>query len=212
MEPNTTPMQSMSPLPTPAEIPLSSPVFYGLEDLFRHYSSMVFRICLRYTKNREDAEDMVSEVFIKVGKGMADFRGEAKPMVWIYRIAVNHCLDHLRSRKSKNELDLDDLDTQSLRTLEGHGDRCLAKVTLNRILGKINPTTRRILFLSHVEGLTHGEIAKILGVTREAVTKKLHRFSEEMKRKEKGWAESGTSATSALGSNLDLNSGATNFI
>jgi RNA polymerase sigma-70 factor (ECF subfamily) len=197
MEPDVTPTQTPPPLLEPAEIPLASPVFYGLEDLFRHYSNMVFRICLRYTKNREDAEDMVSEVFIKVGKGMADFRGEAKPMVWIYRIAVNHCLDHLRSRKSKNELDLDDLDTQALRTLEGHGDRCLAKITLNRILGKINPTTRRILFLSHVEGLTHSEIAKILGVTREAVTKKLHRFSEEMKRKEKGWVasnqESGTS-------------------
>ncbi len=45
---------------------------------------MVFRICLRYTKNREDAEDMVSEVFMKVSRGMEDYRGDAKPMVWIY--------------------------------------------------------------------------------------------------------------------------------
>jgi DNA-directed RNA polymerase specialized sigma24 family protein len=56
----------------------------GLEELFRKYSSMVFRICLRYTKNREDAEDMVSEVFMKVSRGMEDYRGDAKPMVWIY--------------------------------------------------------------------------------------------------------------------------------
>ena len=40
------------------------------------------------------------------------------------RIAVNHCLDHLRGRKSKNELDLEDLDTQALHTLDAHGDRC----------------------------------------------------------------------------------------
>ncbi|HAO99342.1 MAG TPA: hypothetical protein DCQ83_04800 [Fibrobacteres bacterium] len=112
------------------------------------------------------------------------------------RIAVNHCLDHLRGRKSKNELDLEDLDTQALHTLDAHGDRCLAKVTLERILGKINPNTRKILFLSHVEGLTHGEIAKILGVTREAVTKKLHRFSEEMKKKEKNWVDAGEIARS----------------
>ena len=187
MKPDLTRTPSLPLSPESVKVSPLSPGFFGLEDLFRRYSSMVFRICLRYTKNREDAEDMVSEVFMKVGKGMEEYRGESKPMVWIYRIAVNHCLDHLRSRKSKNELDLEDLDTQALRTLEGHGDRCLAKVTLERILGKINPTTRRILFLSHVEGLTHGEIAKILGVTREAVTKKLHRFSEEMQRREKGW-------------------------
>ena len=188
MKPDILPIKSTLP-GRQVELAAISPGADGLEELFKRYSNMVFRICLRYTKNREDAEDMVSEVFMKVNKGKDDYRGEAKPMVWIYRIAVNHCLDHLRSRKSRNELDLEDLDIQALRTFEGHDDRCLAKVTLERILGKINPTTRKILFLCHVEGLTHGEIAKILGVTREAVTKKLHRFSEEMKRKEKAWTE-----------------------
>lgn len=161
----------------------------GLEGLFRLYSNMVFRICLRYTKNREDAEDMVSEVFMKVGKAFEEYRGDSKPMVWIYRISVNHCLDYLRTKRSKNELDLEDLDAQGLRSIEGHDEQCLAKIALDRILGKINPTTRNILFLSYVEGLTHDEIAKTLGVTREAITKKLHRFSEEMKRKEKSWIE-----------------------
>ena len=180
--------RNTSPLELEKAAPLT-PGDGGLEALFKLYSNMVFRICLRYTKNREDAEDMVSEVFMKVNKGIEEYRGASKPMVWIYRIAVNHCLDHLRSKRSKNELELEDIDAQGLRMLDSHDDQCLAKITLDRILGKINPNTRKILFLSYVEGLTHEEIAKTLGVKREAITKKLSRFSEEMKRKEKSWVE-----------------------
>ena len=132
----------------PADEPLD------LDSLFRRYSSMVFRICLRYTKNREEAEDMVSEVFMKVGRSINNYRGDSKPMVWIYRIAVN---------------------------------QCLAKIALERILGKINPVTRQCLFLSHMEGLTHNEIAGMLGVSRDAVTKKLSRFSAEVNR----WVDDG---------------------
>ena len=155
-----------------------------LDVLFRKYSGMTYRLCLRYTKDRYDAEDMVSEVFMKVGRKMGQYRGDATPMVWIYRIAVNTCLDHLRIKRSRQRLDLEDLDTHALKVVNGHGDRCHAKIMLERILKNVNPTTRRILFLNHLEGLSHGEIAKVLDVSREAVTKRLNRFSEQVKRME----------------------------
>ena len=96
-----------------------------LSVLFRKYSGMVFRICMRYTKNREDAEDMVSEVFLKVNASLHKYRGESKPMVWIYRIAVNQCLDLLRSKRSRKEFDVDDLDFLRGAPVHGaHGDQC----------------------------------------------------------------------------------------
>ena len=160
---------------------------FDLDSLFRRYSSMVFRICLRYTKNREEAEDMVSEVFMKVGRSINHYRGDSKPMVWIYRIAVNQSLDFLRTRRSKRELELDEADYHGSLVVREHGNHCLAKITLERILGKINPVTRQCLFLSHMEGLTHNEIAGMLGVSRDAVTKKLNRFSVEINR----WVDEG---------------------
>ena len=157
-----------------------------LNELFRKYSGMVFRICLRYTRNREDAEDMVSEVFLKVNASLHKYRGESKPMVWIYRIAVNQCLDLLRSKRSRKEFDAGDLDfLRGAPVQGGHGDQCLARITLDRILEKINPITRKSLFLHYVEGLPHHEVAQVLGPTREAVTKRLNRFAEDIQRQQK---------------------------
>ena len=152
---------------------------YSLQDLFCKYSNTVYRICLRYTKNCQDAEDMVSEVFMKVDRELGAYCGGAKPMVWIYRIAVNHCLDHLRSRKTKFSLDLEEIEEGGLGFIEPHEDSCLTKITLERILEKINPATRRILLMSYVEGLSNEEIGCILKISRDAVRKKLNRFSEK---------------------------------
>ena len=158
-----------------------------LEELFRCYSGMAFRISMRYTHNREDADDLVSEVFIKVGRGLDGYRGEAKPMVWIYRITINQCLDYLRAKRSHHSADLKNL-ADIPTSVKDHGNNCLDKIALERILGVMNPVTRRILFLNQVEGLSHGEIAKVLGTSRDAVTKRLHRFSEEMIHR-KEWEE-----------------------
>lgn len=164
------------------ESTLSAPNVDGLEKLFQLYSGMVFNICLRYSKNREDAEDMVSEVFIKVGKAFEDYKNDFKPMVWIYRIAVNHSLDYLRSKRYTNELALEESGDQALRTSGDQEDQSLAKITLDKILGKADEKTRQILFLSYVEGLTHEEIGKTLGMPRGGVVKKLQQFSEEIKK------------------------------
>lgn len=148
----------------------------SLEDLYRSHLDMVFRICSRYTKDREEAEDLTQETFVLINRNLQRFRGDSKPGTWIYRIATNCCLDHLRKRKSQFRLNAEYLDSMVLRNLSPEGDRVLAKIDLDRILGHLRPGVRQILFLSLAEGLSYREVGEVTGVSREAVAKTVVRF------------------------------------
>src|SRR6266487_3427321 len=68
-------------------------------DLVKRYQNFVFTITLRYTPNREDAEEIAQDVFVKAYRSLADFRGESKFSTWLYTIAVNTCITFLRKKK-----------------------------------------------------------------------------------------------------------------
>jgi RNA polymerase sigma-70 factor, ECF subfamily len=148
----------------------------SLEELYRSHLDMVFRICSRYTKDRDEAEDLTQETFVLIDRNLRRFRGDSKPGTWIYRIATNCCLDFLRKRKNQSRLNADYLDTMVLRNLSPEGDRVLAKIDLDRILAHLRPGVRQILFLSLAEGLSYREVGEIAGVSREAVAKIVIRF------------------------------------
>lgn len=61
----------------------------SLEELYRSHLDMVFRICSRYTKDRDEAEDLTQETFVLIDRNLPRFRGESRPGTWIYRIATN---------------------------------------------------------------------------------------------------------------------------
>src|SRR4051812_42145414 len=76
----------------------------AMTHLYERYFPLVHRICYRYTKNREEANDLAQEVFLKVHGNYRTFEGNSQPSTWLYRVATNHCLDHLRWKKRQNEL------------------------------------------------------------------------------------------------------------
>jgi RNA polymerase sigma-70 factor (ECF subfamily) len=151
-----------------------------LKELFNKHKDMVFRVCLRYTGNREDAEDMVQDVFLKVHNSLSKFSGRSSILTWIYRIAVNRCLDSLREKKRKKRLQMENMHELVVGNVESQGDECLAKLTVEKILEEVNSVTREILFMTYAEGLTHQEISGTLGISRVAVTRRLTRFKEQM--------------------------------
>lgn len=145
-------------------------------DIFPKYKDFVFRICSRYARSTDDAEDLTQETFVKALGRFGDFRGESQVSTWLYRVAVNGCLDYLRRlrREEKNlEAFLDDM---VVRNLAPEGDRVLARLELNRILERIRPTVRRALFLTLAEGLSNTEAAEVLGMSPSAVAKTVSRF------------------------------------
>jgi RNA polymerase sigma-70 factor (ECF subfamily) len=144
--------------------------------IYPRYRDYVFRICSRYTRYREDAEDLTQEVLLKVVGRMDAFRGESGLSTWIYRVAVNHCLDHLRKRRREEKHLEVLLDEMVIRNLDSGGDRVLARIELDRILGRFRPVVRQILFLTLAEGLSHVEAAEVLGMSPAAVSKTVSRF------------------------------------
>jgi len=174
-----------------------------LEDLYRKYSALTFRICLQYVKNREEAHEMVQETFLKVNRGLPDFQGLCSPMTWIHRIAVNQCLSRLERRKREREGIGRYFDERG--TWEDRDDGVAAddRMEVENLLRGANQVTRRILYLSFGEGLTHSQIARSMGVSRVAVTRRITRFKAQAlanrarELSEAGLAETGMASLAA---------------
>jgi RNA polymerase sigma-70 factor, ECF subfamily len=152
-----------------------------LEELYHSHLDMIFRICSRYTRDREEAEDLTQETFLRIDRNLVRFRGDSQLGTWIYRIATNCCLDHLRKHKSRTRVYVEYLDTLVLHNLSPEGDRVLAKIDLDRILAHLRPGVRHILFLTLAEGLSYREAGEVAGISRDAVGKIVGRFLKKFK-------------------------------
>jgi RNA polymerase sigma-70 factor (ECF subfamily) len=152
----------------------------AFQNMYELYYPLVHRVCYRYTKNRDEADDLAQEIFLKVHGSFAGFEGNSQPSTWLYRVASNHCLDHLRWKKRQADL------------LAGYGDDLAfsrapevsidnpAKRLFRRLLENMDPANRQVVFLRFEVGLTHEEIAEICGVSRVAITKRLAKFQAKV--------------------------------
>lgn len=151
----------------------------SLEELYALYSQSVFRICLRYTRNEEDAEDLVHEVFMKVNAHLGEFEGRSTVFTWIYRVSVNECLSWLHSRK-RRKADVEWI--EELEPSNAEQDEIDTRLLVQKLMGWTDAKTREILFMAYLEGLKQEEIAKVLNLSRRAVSKRLMVFREKVAR------------------------------
>jgi RNA polymerase sigma-70 factor (ECF subfamily) len=140
-------------------------------------------ITLNLLGNVGDAEDAVQEAFLKIFRGAKTFRGGAAFSTWTYRILVNTCYDALRRRKSRPVAGpLDAAGAQVAVAADPVADHPL-RLALEKAVARLNPRHRAVFFLFAVEGFTHGEIARILGIP-EGTSKT---FLFEAKKKLQRW-------------------------
>jgi len=160
-----------------------------IASLYTQYQDYVTRICFRYVKNREDAEDLAQEVFIKAMNRIGSFQGDSQLSTWLYRVAANHCLDYLRWKKRQGvlheECHAEAWNDSGDDVYECKADRRLADL----VLEKSDPEDRQLLFLHFEAGLTHGEIAEIEGVSRVAITKRLAKAQARIRHIRQGFEE-----------------------
>jgi RNA polymerase sigma-70 factor (ECF subfamily) len=144
------------------------------EQLYRSHRTRVFSTAYRFVRNRPDAEDITQDVFVKVFKKMQDFRGEAAVSTWIYRITVNTALDFLRKRKRRQTVPLDEVGNLSA------GPSNL-KHLIEGMIPQLPEGYRKVFVLHDIQGLKHGEIAEILGISEGASKSQLHRARARMR-------------------------------
>src|ERR1044071_4434114 len=83
---------------------------YSYDTLVRRYQERVYSTLYHMTSNHEDAHDLTQEAFIKGHKAIRSFKGDSSFFTWIYRIAVNKTINHLKQRKNRIHMSLNDLD------------------------------------------------------------------------------------------------------
>ena len=152
----------------------------AFRNMYESYYQLVQRVCYRYTKNRDEADDLSQEVFLKVHGSFSGFEGNSQPSTWLYRVATNHCLDHLRWKKRQNDLLAGYGDDLTVSRIPEASPDNPAKRLFRRLLDGMDEANRQVVFLRFEVGLTHEEIAEICGVSRVAITKRLAKFQAKI--------------------------------
>ena len=154
-------------------------------ELVTRYQSIMYRLARRLTDNREDAEDVLQEAFIRAFRAIGTFKGESKFSTWLYRITVNFAA--MKRRTQRNNVESLD---EPISTRDGEikrefratgGDPLSTLITreirenLEEAISGLSPTNRAVFVLRHVEGLSTEETREILNISIPAVKSRLHR-------------------------------------
>jgi RNA polymerase sigma-70 factor (ECF subfamily) len=146
----------------------------AFEELVRRYQRRVYTLAYNMTGNKEDAEDMVQEVFVRAYRSLDGFKGDSSFFTWLYRIAVNRTINFLKKRGRKSgELSLNDMDQSverdpifvEMRARESpFRDVVLTELQkkLNAALQTLSEKHRSVVIMHDIMGMPHEEIARIM--------------------------------------------------
>jgi RNA polymerase sigma factor (sigma-70 family) len=148
------------------------------------YKGMAFSIAFRIVDNREDAEEIVQDAFLKAFRSLDKFRKDSKFSTWFYRIVVNSSLSRARNRKPESSIaDADDVADVVVESVES-AYRSLAlseqKLFIQHALEELSTEDRLLLTLHYLNENSIDEITGITGIAQENVKMKLHRARNKM--------------------------------
>ena len=154
------------------------------DELVRRYQSRIYSLVYNMTSNKEDAEDMVQDVFVKAYSSLKNFRRTASFYTWIYRIAINQTINFLKKRKKRQALSLNDVDEGverdpvyvELSARESPvRDTSLAELQekLNKALLTLSEKHRTVVVLHDIQGVPHDQIARMTGCSEGTVRSRL---------------------------------------
>lgn len=138
--------------------------------LYRLYGPAVYRRCMRLLRDRELARDATQEVFVRLLREWTTAEEPRAILAWIYRVATNHCLNLLRSRRRHGE---DALELAPEGTGAGVDPQ---RLVAQQILSRFDEETQAVAVGVFVDGMEHEELARVLGISRRTVTRRLDRF------------------------------------
>ena len=153
-------------------------------ELVRRYQKKIYALVYNMTSNREDAEDLVQDVFVKAYSSLTSFHGNSSFYTWVYRIAVNRTINFLKKRKRRMAESLDDVDRAIERDPAfvelSAKESPFRDMTITELKGKLNKALmtlsekhRAVVVMHDIEGTPHDEIAKILGCSEGTVRSRL---------------------------------------
>jgi RNA polymerase sigma-70 factor (ECF subfamily) len=153
----------------------------ALATLFERHHTRVYGYCLRMTGNRSAAEDLVQDVFMKMLKYKATFKDDSELVPWMFGIARNSCLGHLKRRANdKLPATVPADEAADERTHEEPQDERQSELVRQALL-KLPPERREVLVLSRYEYKSYDEIARVLDCSVGAVKVRAHRAMKQLR-------------------------------
>lgn len=158
--------------------------------IYEVYKDLVYNVCLNYLQNKEEAEEVFQDVFLKVHSKLENFNTKSTLKTWIYRISINTSIDYLRAKKRKKRFaflqSLSNTNIEINASFNHPGVLLEDKESLQILFGHINTLPKKqktALMLKSIEGLSQKEIAEILETTEKAVESLLSRARKNLKEK-----------------------------
>lgn len=163
----------------------------AFDQLVERYHGKIYGLTYNMTSNREDAEDLTQEVFVKAFEALPRFRGNSSFYTWLYRIAVNKTINYRKKRNRKRMLSLDSFD-QEVKTDEIYHDLAtkgspLRNISLTELQEKLNEALqslsekhRTVVVMHDMQGIPHAEIAKVVKASVGTVRSRLFYARRQM--------------------------------
>jgi RNA polymerase sigma-70 factor, ECF subfamily len=154
----------------------------AFEELYRAHAGKLFSVACRMVGNPADAEDLLQEIFLSAHRKLDGFRGDSALGTWLYRLATNHCLDHLRSRAARMNQVTDALDDEPGQAAgRSLAEQTVTKMDLERALARLPEGCRAAFVLHDVQGLEHREVAEVLGVAEGTSKSQVHKARQRLR-------------------------------
>jgi RNA polymerase sigma-70 factor (ECF subfamily) len=160
----------------------------AFSELVRLYQSKVFSMALNFTRDRETADDLSQEIFLKAYLALPKFRFGSEFGTWLYRVALNHVRDFLRKKGKVKEVSLEEIgeipisdDGVEKREKEREEER--TKRLLHAHVETLPVKYRIVLTLRDIQGLSYDEITRVLKVSPGTVDSRLHRARKMLRKK-----------------------------
>ena len=151
------------------------------EMLYKVLAPKMLAVCMRYAKDKDEAQDILQEGFIKMFKNMNNYRGEGSLEGWIRRIMVHSAIS--RYRKAKNVVLVEDFAEQGIPVSSSYNDNGLEARDLMNMVQELPATYRSVFNMYAIEGFSHQEISSKLGMSELLSRTTLHRARTLLKDK-----------------------------
>lgn len=171
----------------------------GSQDAFKEvlgrYETKVFNLAMRYTRNPEDAEEILQDVFVTVFKKISSFKGKSAFSSWLYRVTVNAAFMKLRKRKQDHTIPMEELSAPIQKNWldkgGAHKDSCTdgglmhgeLREILQEAIDKLPDDYRAVYILRDIDGLSNRQVSKVLSLSVPAIKSRLHRSRLMLRKK-----------------------------
>jgi len=147
----------------------------AFETLYRQHATRLYNLASRMIGAHGEADDLLQDIFLLAYRKLGSFRGESSLGTWLYRLAMNHCLDVLRNRQTRMGQQTDSLDEPDAVASRVPVLGAVRRIDLERAIESLPPACRAAFLLHDVEGFGHQEVGTMLGISEGTSKSQVHK-------------------------------------